>query len=172
MTELRQNSLLKSFLKTLPIFLLYLAVFNEFDANYMNLKYLSFNFAYILIFFWTLKKIDYFGYGLIFIAGVINDVVTGMPLGLSSFCYMLLCAASSYLRSITIKPNFIKDWFFFLVTISTVNSIYFMILSLIFLIEIDYVFLLINNFFTFLLFFFFYFIFNFYFEKFMERSDV
>ena len=108
MTELRQNSLLKSFLKTLPIFLLYLAVFNEFDANYMNLKYLSFNFAYILIFFWTLKKIDYFGYGLIFIAGVINDVVTGMPLGLSSFCYMLLCAASSYLRSITIKPNLIK----------------------------------------------------------------
>ena len=172
MTELKQNSLLKSFLKILPIFLLYLAVFNEFDANYMNLKYLSFNFAYILIFFWTLKKIDYFGYGLIFIAGVINDVVTGMPLGLSSFCYMLLCAASSYLRSITIKPNLIKDWFFFLVTISTVNSIYFMILSLIFLIEIDYVFLLINNFFTFLLFFFFYFIFNFYFEKFMARSDV
>ena len=109
MTELRQNSILRSFLKILPIFLLYLAVFNEFDANYMNLKYLSFNFAYILIFFWTLKKIDYFGYGLIFFAGVINDVVTGMPLGLSSFCYMLLCAASSYLRSITIKPNLIKS---------------------------------------------------------------
>jgi|TARA_B100000287_G_scaffold415132_1_gene448415 hypothetical protein len=172
MTELKKSSFFKSLLRIFPIFLLYLAVFNEFDANYMNLKYLSFNFAYILIFFWTLKKINYFGYGLIFIAGIINDVVTGMPLGLSSFSYMLLCGASSYLRSITIKPNIVKDWFFFLVTISTVNSIYFMILSLIFLIEIDYIFLLINNFFTFLLFFFFYFIFNFYYEKFIAKSDV
>ena len=72
----------------------------------MNLKYLSFNFAYILIFFLDSKKrLIILVMDLIFIAGVINDVVTGMPLGLSSFCYMLLCAASSYLRSITIKPN-------------------------------------------------------------------
>ena len=172
MTELRQNSLLKSFLKTLPIFLLYLAVFNEFDANYMNLKYLSFNFAYILIFFWTLKKIDHFGYGLIFIAGIINDVVTGVPIGLSSFLYMLICASTSYLRSITLRPNIIKDWFFFLLIISLVNSIYYMVLSYIFIADLNYKFLLVNNFSTFLIFFLFHYIFNFYHDKFIGKSDV
>ena len=172
MTEFRESSLLRSILKVAPILLLYIAVFNEFDANYLDQKYLSFNFAFILIFYWTLKRINYFGYGLIFFAGIINDVVTGIPLGLSSFSYMLLCASSSYLRSITLRPNIIKDWFFFLVTISTINSLHFMILNLVFLIEVDYKFLLINNFFTFLLFFFFYFLFNSYYEKFIEKSDV
>ena len=172
MTELKRSSLYRNLLKILPIFLLYTSVFNEFDANYLNIQYLSFNFAYILIFYWTLKKIDYFGYGLIFVAGIVNDVVTGMPLGLSSFSYMLLCASSSYLRSITLRPNIVKDWFFFLLTISTINSIYYMILSLGFLIEIDYKILLVNNFFTFLLFFFFYFLFNVYYEKFIVKSDV
>ena len=95
-----------------------------------------------------------------------------MPLGLSSFSYMLLCASSSYLRSITLRPNIVKDWFFFLLTISTINSIYYMILSLGFLIEIDYKILLVNNFLTFLLFFFFYFLFNVYYEKFIVKSDV
>ncbi len=172
MTELKRSSLYRNFLKILPIFLLFTSVFNEFDANYLNIQYLSFNFAYILIFYWTLKKIDYFGYGLIFVAGIVNDVVTGMPLGLSSFSYMLLCASSSYLRSITLRPNIVKDWFFFLLTISTINSIYYMILSLGFLIEIDYKILLVNNFLTFLLFFFFYFLFNVYYEKFIVKSDV
>jgi rod shape-determining protein MreD len=172
MTEFRESSLLRRILKVAPILLLYIAVFNEFDANYLNQKYLSFNFAFILIFYWTLKRINYFGYGLIFFAGIVNDVVTGMPLGLSSFSYMLLCAASSYLRSITLRPNIIKDWFFFLVTISSINSLHFMILNLVFLIDADYKFLLINNFFTFLLFFLFYFLFNSYYEKFIAKSDV
>ena len=109
---------------------------------------------------------------LIFFEGFVNGVVIGMPLGLSSFSYMLLCAASSYLRSITLRPNIIKDWFFFLVTISSINSLHFMILNLVFLIDADYKFLLINNFFTFLLFFLFYFLFNSYYEKFIAKSDV
>ena len=38
-----------------PIILLYISVLNEFDFNYLNLKYFSFNFPYILIFYWSLK---------------------------------------------------------------------------------------------------------------------
>ena len=172
MTDLRQNTFLRGFLKVFPLFLLFISVFNEFDANYFGVPFLSFNFAYILIFFCTLKAIDHFGYGLIFIAGLINDTVTGLPLGLSSFCYMIICVFSSYFRSITLRPTIMKDWLFFLITISVANSINYLVIYLYFGVSIDYRFLLVNNFTTFLLFFFFYFIFGFYYKKFIGKSDV
>ena len=46
-----------------PILWLYVSVLNEFDFNYLNFKYFSFNFPYILIFYFALKayqKFDYF----------------------------------------------------------------------------------------------------------------
>ncbi|WP_440931319.1 rod shape-determining protein MreD [Candidatus Pelagibacter sp.] len=172
MTDLRQNTFFRSFLKVFPLLLLFISVFNEFDANYFGVPFLSFNFAYILIFFCTLKAIDHFGYGLIFIAGLINDTVTGLPLGLSSFCYMIICVFSSYFRSITLRPTIMKDWLFFLITISVANSINYLVLYLYFGVLIDYRFLLVNNFTTFLLFFFFHFIFGFYYKKFIGKSDV
>ena len=172
MSYLNNNSFLKNILQLLPVLFLFIAVLNEFDANYFGIPFLSFNFAYILIFFWTLKQIEYFGYGFIFFAGIINDVVTGTPLGLSSISYMLICIATSYLRSITLRPNIVKDWFFFLLTISFVNSIYFIILSYFFSVNIDYRFLLTNNLATFLIFFLFYFVFNIYYKKVFRKSDV
>ena len=172
MSYLRENSFFKKILQLLPLIILFIAVFNEFDANYFGIPFLSFNFGFILIFFWTLKKIEYFGYGYIFLAGIINDVVTGAPLGLSSFCYMLICVATSYFRSITLRPNITKDWIFFLITISCVNSIYYIVISYFFNVAIDYRFLLTNNFATFLIFFLFYFIFDIYHKKFFRKSDV
>ena len=172
MTDLRQNTFFRSFLKVFPLLLLFISVFNEFDANYFGVPFLSFNFAYILIFFCTLKAIDHFGYGLIFIAGLINDTVTGLPLGLSSFCYMIICVFSSYFRSITLRPTIMKDWLFFLIAISVANSFNYLVLYLYFGVSIDYRFLLVNNFTTFLLFFFFYFVFGLYYRKFIGKSDV
>ena len=172
MTELRQNTFFKNFLKILPLLVLFISVFNEFDANYFGIPFLSFNFAYILIYYCTLKAIDYFGYGLIFIAGLVNDTVNGLPLGLSSFCYMVICVFSSYFRSITLRPTIMKDWLFFLITISVTNSINYLSLLFYFETAVDYRFLLVNNFTTFLSFFFFYFIFNFYYEKFLGSSNV
>ena len=172
MNKFQDNTFVTSLFKSIPILVLFISVFNEFDANYFQIEYLSFNFSYILIFFCTLKNIDHFGYGLIFCAGIVNDVVTGLPLGISSLSFMLICVATSYFRSITLRPTLIRDWMFFLITISLVNSIKFMILSYIFGSLINYKYLLVNNFTTFLLFFFFSFIFNFYFEKFFGKSDV
>ena len=123
----------------LPTILLFISVLNEFDFNYLELKYFSFNFSFILIFFFTLKNVKYFDYFLIFVAGVINDVVIGLPLGVSSLSYILICVSSSYLRAVTIRPDIIKDWFFFLFIISIINSINYLILSLIFLINVDYI---------------------------------
>ena len=44
----------------LPILILIVSVLNEFDFNYLNLKYFSFNFAFILIFFVTLTYFKHF----------------------------------------------------------------------------------------------------------------
>ncbi len=74
-----------------PIILLYISVLNEFDFNYLNLKYFSFNFPYILIFYWSLKGEGRLSYVLVFFAGLINDVVIGLPLGISSVTYLFIC---------------------------------------------------------------------------------
>ena len=146
----------------LPIIILIISVLNEFDLNYLNLKYFSFNFPFILIFFFTLKDFKHFDYLFVFIAGLINDTVVGLPLGISSLSYILICIATSYFRNITIRPSQIKDWFYFLFIISLINSINYTILTLFFsfnLILMNYV---INTFFTFSFYIVFVSIFNFY----------
>ena len=150
MSSLNKSSFLKVFLSYLPLIFLFVSVFNEFDFNYLEIDNFSFNFVHILIFFWTLKNLDRFGYLSIFFAGVINDVVVGIPIGVSSFCYLILCSVTAYLRNITLSPNFIKDWFSFLFTIILINSIQVIILDLIFLLEISYISYVVNSGFTFL----------------------
>ena len=131
MASLNKSTFLKSFLSYLPIIFLFFSVFNEFDFNYLKLDYFSFNFIFILIFFWTLRNPDYLGYLSIFLAGIINDVVIGVPIGISSFCYLLICAITSYIRQITLSPKFINDWLSFIVTVLLINSIQVIILDLI-----------------------------------------
>ena len=134
----------------LPIIILIVSVLNEFDFNYLNLKYFSFNFPFILIFFFTLKEFKHFDYLLVFLAGLINDTVVGLPLGISSLSYILICIATSYFRNITIRPNPIKDWFYFLFIISLINSINYSILTLFFSFDLILINYLVNTFFTFL----------------------
>ena len=134
----------------LPIIILIVSVLNEFDFNYLNLKYFSFNFPFILIFFFTLKEFKHFDYLLVFLAGLINDTVVGLPLGISSLSYILICIATSYFRNITIRPNPIKDWFYFLFIISLINSINYSILTLFFSLNLILMNYIVNTFFTFL----------------------
>ena len=135
----------------LPILLLYLSVLNEFDLNYMNIEYFSFNFPLLLIFYFALKEYGRFDFLLVFIAGLVNDTVIGLPLGISSFSYILICIFAAYLRNITIRPNIVKDWFYFLFVISLINSINYSVLFFFFSSELDIMFYVVNNFFTFLL---------------------
>ena len=160
MSSLNKNTIIKSLLFYFPIFILFLSVFNEIDFNYLNIEYFSFNFVYILIFYWTLKNPRYLSYGSIFLAGIVNDVVVGLPIGVSSFCYLLICAVTAYLRNITITPNFINDWISLLFTILLINSIQVIGLDFIFSIEVDYMQYLVNSGFTFIFYPIFLFLFN------------
>ena len=134
----------------LPIIVLYISVLNEFDLNYLNIDYFSFNFPFILIFYFALKEYNKFDYLLVFFAGIINDTVVGLPLGISSLSYILICIFASYLRNITIRPHLIKDWFYFLFVISLINSINYSILFLFFFYDVKIMFYIVNNLFTFL----------------------
>ena len=72
-------SIFRKILTFAPLILLYVSVLNEFDFNYLNYKYFSFNFPFILVYYWSLKRTESLGYVSIFFAGLFNDVVTGFP---------------------------------------------------------------------------------------------
>ena len=148
----------------LPILILFISVLNEFDFNYLNIEYFTFNFPFILIFYFALKEYNKFDYLLVFIAGLVNDTVVGLPLGMSSFSYIVVCIFAAYLRNITIRPHLIKDWFYFLFVISLINSINYLVLFFFFSYELDIIFYMVNNFFTFLLYVPMNFLFNYYFK--------
>ena len=149
MISLRSKSFFFKLYSWLPLLILFISVLNEFDLNYLNFFYFSFNFPFILIFFFTLKDFKNLDYVFVFIAGLFNDTVVGLPLGISSLSYILICIATSYFRNITIRPNPIKDWFYFLFIISLINSINYSILTLFFSFNLILMNYLVNTFFTF-----------------------
>ena len=150
MSSLNKVSFQRVFISYLPLIFLFFSVLNDFDFNYLKIENFSFNFAYILIFYWTLRNPGRLGYLSIFFAGIINDVVIALPLGISSLCYLLLCSVTAYMRNITLNPNFVKDWFSFLFVIILINSVQVITLDLIFFLDINYMRYLTNAGFTFL----------------------
>ena len=51
------NNRIKSFLyEYTAVILLYASILNEIDFNNLGLKYFSFNFSYILIFYYSLRR--------------------------------------------------------------------------------------------------------------------
>jgi len=163
----QKKNLLYKIYTWFPILALFISVFNEFDLNYLNIDYFSFNFPFILIFYFSLKEYQRFDYFLVFLAGLVNDTVVGLPLGLSSLSYILICIFATYLRNITISPNLIKDWFYFLFIISLINSINYSVLFLFFSYELDITLFVVNNFFTFV----FYIIFSIFFKRYLKSLD-
>ena len=108
---------------------------------------------------------------LVFFAGLINDVVIGLPLGISSVTYLFICVFAVYLRNITLRVSLIKDWFFFLFTILVINSIFYSILVIFFNVRVSYNDLLFNVLFTFLFYYFFSYIFGYYLNLLRRTND-
>ena len=144
----RSKIFYKSILNSFPTILLFILVFTGFDLSIFYNLNISFNFVYILIFFWVLKKPEMLGFGLIFLSGIINDVNLNFPIGISSIDYLLLCALASLLRNRTLIPSLLYDWIFFFISILIVNSINYTMLVLIFSSNISYEILMLNTFFT------------------------
>ena len=146
------NKTYSTFLAIFPIIILFTSVLTNSKYNFTyDENYLSFNISYIIIFFWTLKRPKYFGYGFIFLAGILNDVIQNNPLGISSIEYLSICVLTGFVRTRIILQNLIYDWIFFLISILIVGSINYIILVYIFNIPIVYNSLLLGLFATFLI---------------------
>ena len=171
MSSLNKSSFFKIFFSYFPTLILFLSVFNEHDFNYLKIQYFSFNFVYILIFYWTLRSPNQLGYISIFLAGIINDVVIGLPIGVSSLSYLLICSVTAYIRNITLIYNFINDWISILFTLLLINSIQILILDFVFNYNLDYLSYLVNTGFTFLLYPLFYLIFNYLDQKILLQPN-
>ena len=146
-----------------PLFLLYYLSISEVDSHFENyFEILSFNIQLIIVYFWVSKRPEALGGGHIFFAGIINDVVTGFPLGLSSLSYLTVSLVATYVKNMTVNTRITTDWFTFFIAIFFSNLIFFILLSnfsgiTVSVTEISY-----NTFFTLIFFPFFWFIFTYY----------
>jgi rod shape-determining protein MreD len=141
----------KNFIHSFPILLLFFLALTGYDLSFFLLNFnFSFNFIYIAIFFWILKKPERLGYGLVFFAGIINDVVQNFPIGVSSINFLLLCSIALFIRSRTLVPNLLYDWVFFLIAILIISSVHYSILTTVFDMPIRYGTLMSSSLITFL----------------------
>ena len=141
----------KNFIHSFPILLLFFLALTGYDLSFFLLNFnFSFNFIYIAIFFWILKKPERIGYGLVFFAGIINDVVQNFPIGVSSINFLLLCSIALFIRSRTLVPNLLYDWVFFLIAILIISSVHYSILTTVFDMPIRYGTLMSSSLITFL----------------------
>jgi cell shape-determining protein MreD len=139
------------FTNSAPIILLYFFSITELDTNFSNLfEILSFNIQIIIVYYWTLRNPTILGNGHIFLSGIINDVIMGLPMGTSALTYLVISLVASYIRNVTVNINLFTDWFTFLIAIFFSNLIFLILLKNFSEISITYTELFYNSFFTFL----------------------
>ena len=154
---------LQKLINLCPIILLYYLSVSEIDSYFENFfEILSFNIQLIIIYFWVSKRPEVLGSGHIFFAGLINDVVMGFPLGLSSLSYLVVSFVALYVKNMTVNTRITTDWFTFFIAIFFSNIILFILLSNFSEITVSVTEISYNTFFTLLFFPFFWFLFTFY----------
>ena len=113
-----------------PLILLYYLSISEIDTNLEKVfEIFTFNLPIIIIYFWILKRPSVMGTGHIFVAGLINDVVMGFPLGISSLSYLVICFFSNYVRNKSVNTTIASDWFTFFIALIFANLLFFSLLN-------------------------------------------
>jgi len=107
----------------LPLILMFFISLN--GSSVIDFKFFSINILYILIYFWVLRMPQTLGYGFIFISGIINDVVFGLPLGASTLSLLIIAATAAYVRVVTVRITLINDWLSFIPALLFANFVYF-----------------------------------------------
>ena len=155
--------ILKKIINLGPLILLYYLSISEIDSHFESyFEILSFNIQLIIIYFWVSKRPEVLGSGHIFLAGLLNDVVMGFPLGVSSLSYLVVSLVATYIKNMTVNTRITTDWFSFFIAIFFSNLIFFILLVNFSEIKIDLVEISYNTFFTLLFFPFFWFLFTYY----------
>ena len=165
-------NLLNKFFNTGPLLLLYFLSVSEVDTNLEKIfEIFTFNLPIIIIFFWILKKPSILGTGHIFVAGLVNDVVMGFPLGISSLSYLVVCFFANYVRNKSVNTTIASDWFTFFLALIFANLLFFSMLNNFSDLTISYSKISYNTFFTLFLFPIFWLFFNIYQMNFIGGKD-
>ena len=155
-----------------PLILLYYLSISDVDANLENfLEIFSINLQIIIIYFWMIKRPSLMGTGHIFVAGLINDVVMGFPLGISSLSYLVVCFVGNYVRNKSVNTTLASDWFTFLIALLLSNLLFFSLINNFSDLAIPFSKIGYNTFFTLFLFPIFWFLFNIYQMSFIGSQD-
>ena len=134
------------FLELIPLVLLFFISLN--GSSIIDLKFFSISVHYILIYYWVLRQPRALGYGFIFLAGIINDVVFGLPIGATPLSLLVISAVAAYVRVVTVRITLINDWVSFIPALLLANFVYFIVLYFSNY-SIDYLYLFKNSIFTF-----------------------
>ena len=166
------KNLRSSIINSFPLITLYYLSISEIDTHFSNMfEILSFNLQIIIIYYWMLKNSSVLGNGHIFFAGIINDAVMGLPLGISSISYLTVSFVASYIRQVTVNMSLFTDWFTFILAIFFSNLIFLILITNFSNLQISYVDVSYNAFFTFLFYPFIWTIFNIYKKIMFLRAD-
>ena len=166
------KNLRSSIINSIPLITLYYLSISEIDTHFSNMfEILSFNLQIIIIYYWMLKNSSVLGNGHIFFAGIINDAVMGLPLGISSISYLTVSFVASYIRQVTVNMSLFTDWFTFILAIFFSNLVYLVLILNFSDLQLSYVDISYNAFFTFLFYPFIWAIFNFYKKIMFLRAD-
>mgnify|MGYP001475197192 CR=1 FL=1 len=152
----------EGFLRLLPLVLLIYICISEFHTQFFYWDIFSFNFQFIIIYYWVLRDPSILGYGFIFTCGAINDVVLSLPLGTSPLSYLFVSLVAAYVRNATVRSTMFTDWFTFVVAVLIGNFINYFLLRNFTIIQTDYSSMFFNSLFTFILYPLFWFIFEMY----------
>ena len=167
-----QRSLINKIYNSGPLILLYYLCISEVDTNLEKIfEIFTLNFQIILIYFWVLKRPEILANGHIFLAGLINDVVMGFPLGISSMSYLIIIFFGTYVRNKSVNTTIASDWFTFLIALSFANLLFFTLLNNFSDVGISYAKIGYNTFFTLFLFPVFWLLFNLYQISFIGAQD-
>ena len=157
--------------RLLPLILLFYICISEIHTQFFYWKSFSFNFQFIIIYYCILRDPSILGYGFVFLAGLVNDVVLSMPLGTSAISYLFISLVAAYVRNATVRSSLFTDWFTFVVAILIANFIYYFLMNKFSNVPIQYINLFYNSLFTFILYPAFWFIFEIYKRLIVVRGD-
>jgi len=134
-------------LNSIPLLILFYIAFN--GNSTIGFKFITINIQYILVYYWTLRKPETLGFGFIFLAGLVNDVIFGSPLGINALTLLVIASVATYVRLVTVRITLINDWISFIPALLLANFAYF--ISLYFSsYSIDYFLLFLSSLFTFI----------------------
>ena len=155
-----------------PLLLLYYLCLSEVDTNLeKTFEIFTLNFQIILIYFWIIKRPEIMANGHIFVAGLINDVVMGFPLGISSLSYLIIIFVGTYVRNKSVNTTFASDWFTFFMAMVLSSILFFSLLNNFSDLSFPYSKIGYNMFFTLFMFPIFWILFNFYQLTFIGNRD-